>query len=581
MAGDKKTHNIYLVDVDKVRAHFGLAEDVEKIEVIVKIMEHDSQYRIQELKDDIEAQPFSIIIYFRADYVQNNKFSLFCSSFVKATQDAVTFHPSSSSSVMFIWNNERMYAITTGQGYRMVENYAVPKFGLIIATAYEQYFKVTSLQSSEMSSIIQSSQTIYTTEVAFQSIDKLDTVFKVIGGRINSNQLVRNLLNLKEDSKKSSMRLKAKDYLQFGSSLDFHGLLHLLQILNEIDINAIPDGFNTITQLTKKKHSNTINVINEVIIGLIYNAIVNDKDIPFELFHQDTDSFIFADRYAIYNGEDTYAEEEDYNATVLLKKAFKKYFDGKDTDENSFKSFILESKIRTYREDIIATEGSILSHIFGEVEYDNKLYFVLDGKYYLQTETYVRRLNDFLKRKLQIVRITDEIKTEWPHTKDETNKEDWFNKTVSQNEGFIHLHRIKNENIEFADLIKFSEGILTIVHVKDGFEGEMRKLDRQVEMSIKLLMDIKYNNNDSIMKELYQSAVKKNSESNICSYFTSEDQFIKQIKESKVRYIIVIRPAPSFGRDLLRCTSNAAKHCLNELIDRCFRQGIELNIQIK
>ena len=584
MAGDKKTHSIYLIDIDKVRAHFELAVDDEKMVVIESIMEHDRQYQIQELKDDIDTQQFSIILYFRADYVQNNKFSLFCSRFVKETQDAVTFHPSSSSSVMFIWNNDRMYAITTGQGYRMVENYAVPKFGLIIATAYEQYFKVTSLQSSEMSSIIHSSQTIYTTEVPFQSVDKLDTVFKEIGGRINNNQLVHNLLNLEEEDKKNSMRLKAKDYAQFGSSLDFNGLLHLLQKLNEIDINVTSDGFNTITQLTKKKNSKTINAINEAIIDSIYSALINGKDISFELFHQDTDSFIFADRYEIYYGNEIYSEEEDYNATVLLKNAFKKYLDGKNPDGNSFKSFILKSRISTYREDKNLTDGSILSHIFGEVEIAGKSYFVLDGKYYLQTETYVNRLNTFLERKLQIVNTTDEIKTNWLITKNKKEyDEDWFNQTVSQEENYIQLHKVipRPEWIEFADLIKFSEGTLSIVHVKDGFDGEMRVLDRQVEMSIRMWMDIKYNNDDTFMRKLYKEAVKENNRTNISSYITSEDEFVEKIKNSKPRYVIVIRPPKSANNDLLRCQSTSAKHCLNALIDRCFRRGIELKIQIK
>ena len=503
MAGGKKTHNIYLINIDKVRHHFELEEDAEKTVIIERIMEHDQQFVLQELKNDIDTNPFSVMLFFRIEYAKNNKFASFCSNFIEENQEAITFRPTSSSSVMFIWNDNNIYAITTGQGFRMVENYAIPKFGLIIATAYEHNFRITALQSTEMSSIIQSSQTIYTTEVAFQSVDKLDTIFKGIGGRINSARLVHDLLDLDDRANKSSMRLKARDYIQFGNSLDFKGLLHVLQMLDAINVNEHSDGFNTISQLNKKKDSSTINALNNEVIHSIYNALENGNNSPFDLFHQETDSFIFADSYQVYCNGDIYVEEEDYKATPLLSKAFSKYLGDKESSEDDFNRFFKSSRIKTITDNNTITDGSMLSHVFGEVEYDGKLYYAIDGKYYLQTETYVRRLNDFLKRKLQIVNITNEIKTGWPQTKNE----DWFNQTVSQKERFIQLHRVEIENIEFADLIKISEGFLTIVHVKDGFDGEMRVLDRQVEMSIKMITDILYNNNDTLMRKLYRNAV--------------------------------------------------------------------------
>ena len=130
----------------------------------------------------------------------------------------------------------------------------------------------------------------------------------------------------------------------------------------------------------------------------------------------------------------------------------------------------------------------------------------------------------------------------------------------------------------YADLIKFSDDTLTIVHVKDNFDGDMRVLDRQVEMSIRMLMDIQ--NNTQFFEELYNKAnnSNQNKRTMIEKEFKSSTQFIEKIKNSKPRYVIVIRPAK---KDLIKNRSNTAKHCLNALIDRCFRRGIELNIQIK
>ncbi len=66
----------------------------------------------------------------------------------------------------------------------MVEKYLVPNFGLIIASAFEERFKITSLDSNAMSSIVHSTKTIYSNEVDFIDIESLDTIFKEITGRL-------------------------------------------------------------------------------------------------------------------------------------------------------------------------------------------------------------------------------------------------------------------------------------------------------------------------------------------------------------------------------------------------------------
>lgn len=474
MALDKKPHNIYLIDSEKVVKGFNLPENYSNSQIVESIMSKEDTYHIQELMEEIDTQNFNIILFFGKDPLRKSKLSTFCSSFVKNDQEVLQYYPTSASSVMFVWKNEKIFAITTGQGYRIIEKYSVTNFGLILATQYERYLKVTSLGSSEMSSVIHSLQTIYTTEVEFDSIQTLDTIFKEIGGRLNDENLVHSLLNLDGSSKKKSMKLKAKGYIQFGSSMDFTGLLHLLKEINELDISKEADGFNSIRKLTKKKDSDTICSLNERIIILMYEALSNNRKCPFELFHKDTSNYIFAEKYQVYTSCFEGKEEDDFDATQLLRNSFSMFLNGAEWTEDEFKNYIINASIRTIKDEKIVTDGAILSHISGEIEYMGKNYFVLDGEYYCQNQSYVDRLNDFLQKKLRNEIYTSEIETEWKASKNE----DWFNKTVSQKEGYVQLHRQLVDNIEFADLIKYSNNTLTVVHVKDNFDGEMRVLDR-------------------------------------------------------------------------------------------------------
>ena len=188
--------------------------------------------------------------------------------------------------------------------------------------------------------------------------------------------------------------------------------------------------------------------------------------------------------------------------------------------------------------------------------------------------SYDERLKDSLKGKLQQVYETTEIQTVWDPDEDE----DWFNETVSVNEGFVHLHKIKPDFIEFCDLLKCDKETLTFVHVKDGFDGDMRVLDRQVDLSIRKIMDYRQNNHADYMKRLYKNAAIASTGTNITTVFPSEQDFLEALKSKQIRYIIAIRPQ---NPDLVGCRSNIAKHCLNALILRCFNQGVDLRIQSK
>lgn len=254
-AKNTKTHNIFLIDRNKL---FNAIEgnhpafDMVNVstEMAIKfLMEADNRYQMQTLKAGVDMKGFSVLLFFRGDDNYQSKFSAFCKAFVEDGQPAVTFYPRSASSVLFIWNEKSIYAITTGQGFRMIEDYSIPKFGLIIASIFEERFKVTSLDSNTISSIVHSTKTVYSNEIDFIDLDALDTVFKEVTGRLKDADKVHSLLNLSADSKRRSMKITAKNYVQFSNALSFEGLLHLLTIIDEYDFENLNDRFNLITPM--------------------------------------------------------------------------------------------------------------------------------------------------------------------------------------------------------------------------------------------------------------------------------------------------------------------------------------------
>ncbi len=569
-----KTHNIFLIDKCKLQ---GI--DKQPIlpveEALSVIMSTDETYQLQTLKKGINTKGFSVCLYFRGDDSFQSKFSSFCKSFVEEDQAAVTFYPRSASSVLFIWNNNHIYAVTTGQGYRMIEKYSLPKFGLIVASIFEERFKITSLDSNAMSSIVHSTKTVYSNEVDFIDVSALDTIFKEVTGRLKDESKVRSLLNLNATSKRKSLKVTAKNFVQFSSALNFDGLLHLLSIIDAYDFEGYQDRFNTITPIDEKTNSNIIEASNAVIIEKLYDAIKTGNELPFDLFHEDTTAYISADSYVIYDSLSgtEYANSDDIANSTIIDDAYNTYLNGTSDSLAAFFLFINAVSIRADKGDVVGiTDETFLKHISGEIQVDGKNYFIFYGRIYQLSASYTERLNASLRGKLHRDYYTSEITTQWPENK----KEDWFNETASLNDNYIHLHLVKPDNIEFADLMKYEDDVVTIVHVKDGFDCNMRALDRQVELSISKIMDIKHFNNDSYFRNLYNSASIHTIGNNIKTVFPSVEAFLECIQEKPVRYIIAIRPTCD---DLIESNSNIAKHCLNALILRCFQQGIELKIQ--
>ncbi len=570
-----KTHNIFLIDRNRLPGVNGTpAPSIE--DVLATLMSADDKYELQTLKPGINTGGFSVSLYFRGDDNYQSKFSSFCKPFIAEDQQAVTFYPRSASSVLFIWNDTHIYAVTTGQGFRMIEAYSLPKFGLVVASIFEEKFKITSLDSNAMSSIVHSTKTVYSNEIDFIDVSALDTVFKEVTGRLKDASKVRSLLNLEATSKKQSMKVTAKNFVQFSSALNFDGLLHLLMIIDGYDFENYQDRFNLIAPINAKKHDAVISANNDAVIETMYAAIGAGRELPFDLFHEDTATYISADTYVFYDSVSgtEYASSDDYASTGAISTAYTAYLDGNPDTPAAFNTFVHDVNIRADKgDDICVTDAPLLQHISGEIQVTGKNYFIFYGKYYLLSESYRDRLNDSLQGKLRKEFQTYEIKTQWSPGKDE----DWFNEMVSTQEDYIHLHKVKPDYIEFADLLKFDNETLTIVHVKDGFDCDMRALDRQVELSVTKIMDIKHFNNESYLRTLYTKASAHTVGKNITTVFSTVDEFLECVKDKPIRYIIAIRPA---NKTLLDNASNIAKHCLNALILRCFQQGIELRIQV-
>ena len=573
---NKKLHSIYYIDANRVRSELIEGHPVTMDDIVDAIAKKAEQYEEQVVKDDLDTKSFKVKLLFFGQEKYNNDLSSFCKSFVKDDQEIVQFKPKVSSSVLFVWNESHIFAITTGQGFRVVGPYCMPKFGLRIAGSFEEDFGIIGLTSNVMASTIHSRRTTYTNEVDFLNINSLDTISKEITGSLSDQDRVRKLLQLSENSRKKSMRVIAKDFIQLGSSLDFNGLLHLLKWICQFDFTQLNDIFNQMEPLNTKRDAEAIKHLDSQIAYQIYENIKDGQDIHFDLFHKEVDKFIQAEVYTIQHNGHILIESDYCPPPEIIRDSYDEYLKHTSASDNfaTFHDYFLNVKLEASFEDNIITSDSLLRHISGEILEGDTNYYVFYGEYFKLGAHYTARLNDDLHQKLQRGYYVSEIKTPWYG-----GSEDNFNKRVSEEESYVHLHKVMEGYIEFADLLKLENNSATIVHVKIGFDGSMRVLERQVELSIKRMQDLQKNNQEAYMRSIYRRAKDANVGRNIENSFSSEQEFIDAMRTCTFRYVIaLLLKGDKVNVDLMNTRSNIAKHCLNSLIHKCFEAGVDLKI---
>ena len=115
-----KTHNIFLLNREKLEDIIPVSEPREIGEYISAIMSKDCDYKEQVLKPMPSNCAFNAKLFFKYEPIPKNKLVSFCESFVEENQPILNFKNQNASSVLFVWSEQNIFVITTGQGFRII-----------------------------------------------------------------------------------------------------------------------------------------------------------------------------------------------------------------------------------------------------------------------------------------------------------------------------------------------------------------------------------------------------------------------------------------------------------------------------
>lgn len=586
-----KVHNVYLIDKYKLTTQFESDDIKGSLELLVaeansKICNRANKYKPQTLSQEAVFEGYTCLLYFADISVPQKSFNSFFSPFVNDDQKILHAHSAIPSFLMFLYKENYIFCIAGGNGYNAISNYLIPKFGLVILSNYTNDFRITSYGDNTIDNKVHAQQTTYRRVASFVDLDRWNKLFNSMTGKIENREIIAELLNLGRDEEKKSISITAKTSMQIGNKLNISKFIKLITKYEELLTTNDVDNFNIFVALDKKS-SEQITANNKAVISRLFEEFTRYQqtqiaDSEFDFFAEDNEKFIKCTETNIYYSDEKVFQNhrEGLNVTRLIFEGFENLVEnGKlQNNEVDFMRYILSSSVGCYENDnpINSIKDTVLRYISGEIIEGDKKYFIFYGSYYLVEQNYISFLNERLSEKL-----TDTVFVSLTDVKWITN-EDKFNADCRDNvnKPFIHLHKIIPSNIEFCDLLKFQDGKAYIVHVKDHFDGNMRELSRQVELSHKCLQELKNANNESYFSTLYDKAIASNDcKPNLEGAYTKAE-FINNLVNLAPVFVIALHIGNKDLRRIEQFESNIAKHCLYDSFLYMRNNDKDFNIQI-
>lgn len=157
------------------------------------------------------------------------------------------------------------------------------------------------------------------------------------------------------------------------------------------------------------------------------------------------------------------------------------YHEGIEEFKRSFGNFDFSFKAE---EDGVPIEAKLRKYFHGEVHFDGKTYFYVDGKWYEPVGSFFDYLlEDLIEQLFNRGYLSSEVPLiNWNHARESLYNQDHLDREnfYFGDEYYLWDGRGK---VELFDLLYVSENKLYIIQVKDGFAGSVRDAVSQLEIA--------------------------------------------------------------------------------------------------
>jgi uncharacterized protein (TIGR04141 family) len=487
---EKIPATVYRIDLTQLNEENFTAS----IDQIIKTINREGERYKEEKITGIIPKGFQVRIY-SAFRIYAPKWRTFLLPMLDANTPLAECENLTNSFICFIGYEDQLFAITGGQGSFAIERYTSENFGLeILVRLFEKNSKVIkSIQDRGVTGIVLGQTKFYRGDQRFSDENQFGKIFKQVKAELSKKILTNTFGFIEADLNRSVSGCQAKSSFQINKAIDFDTLLSLVKRF--VDILKLPEKFalNKVNLISKRdsRRAKLLKALNAALVKKIYDDYKAGNVPDVDVCNKEFETYLTASYFFIVIDKDERIELHNPPSLMEIIHELRKADRLLDNDEFQFSGSVLNRALLTDDENKkFLTGGTVLVHIHGEITYEGKTYFIVDGEWYEIHPEFIDDLNKECKELLYQV-WEDKLIQEVFDTR---KRENIFNMQFIGRSGWLVFDTITPDNIECCDLLQYNPSILHLIHIKKGFDNSIRDLASQVLIAAKRIReDIKTN----------------------------------------------------------------------------------------
>ena len=382
--------------------------------------------------------------------------------------------------ILFAAVNDAIYYIQGGNPNRRIARFTTELFGVYVLCALTDIegIHVQRVEHRPIEGIVLVNDKAYNEQQSMLSIKRIGYVpMKIIAsaGRI----FIDSFMPLDSLESNKSLTLVASNGFRITSELNFDELSNFVKICDKLYQTA---DFATVSDLIPLTDGNLINELNSAVIRKIFENQGRLQRYDIVVLHPSHPiRYVSADQYTIVFDRDVDKETAGSRDTVLqvAVQVINRNVEDPTSKVEFFRTF---GKIQIHARWAEgryekAPLGAMLqtSQLWGHVRSNtSRMYLKLAGRWFSHTMDFLAELDKTLIRLLSQAPISEKnLLASWIDGEDE---QIYNLKQQQRLPNSICLDTITPEGVELCDILHFAKSETYFIHVKRGFNANMRDL---------------------------------------------------------------------------------------------------------
>jgi uncharacterized protein (TIGR04141 family) len=481
-----------------------------------------------------------------------------------------------------------MYAITGGFGHVELQSYINYQFGLDILSRLIKTDEKVLRSAKERNFIggVLGSVKYFRGDYNLNENENFGNYYYELRAKLDKS-LLKHKFKFTDDELKRGGLCDAKTSFTIRKSVTFDRAIEIVDILDTLTKQPPIVDLNLIKRLDKSDRALTVQLDKELTKELfkIYKGKATDVNV--EVCHRFFDKYYEAIEFELefVHARKRYVERTSECASLHdVLELFTKV--GVTlTSQTDLKQLLESTKITSFdHSGHQLTVGRLSDHFCAELRFNNKSYFIFNQEWYKLKKEFASILNSQCQDLITAHLLRSTFLKKWNSSKESEND---FNAKHIGDKDTLVFDKVTPENIEACDILKWNSNEIYFIHVKEGFNNEMRNLGRQVHISARrIIQDLK--SGKEFLGKLYDELINKTATT---SYFKTaqielkkytRSEFLTLFDKRKPIFVVAVldssKKAKRSFADITKYNSNIAKFCLHQLSQEIRLLDTELKI---